>query len=763
MSRSGRRTQPGAPAASRAGDFTAGGGRHPGLNRRQFLLLSGFSGLAIGLAAAGGTARGETPAAAGGDPVARINHYVHIDTGGAITLFAPNPEIGQGVKTSLPMILAEELDVDWHQVTVRFAPVDPALYGRQVAGGSRSIFTRWEELRKMGAMARHLLVAAAARQWQVSVAELTTAHGQVIHQASGRQSGYAALAQAAARLPLPGDGDLVYRDPVGYRIIGGRTGNVDNEAIARGAALFASDIALPGMLYATYVKCPHIGGRPKAANLEQVRALPGVVDAFILAGTRDIPVYDNASDFVSSGVAIVARSTWQALKARRTLAVDWDLATASTDDSADIARQAQVLAGQPGAKTLVDKGDVDAIFSRSDRVVEGYYHTDFVCHAQLEPQTAVVHVRDDAVEAWLPTQTPQAAVAGIARLLGMSPAQITVHQVRIGGGFGRRLENDYAREAALIARRVGAPVKLQWTREDDMRFDYFRPPGFYRFRAALASGGSLQAWHAHAVSVSADGEAPNKGADYPGTHFPAHGLRHYRVSNTLVPSRTPTGPMRAPRSNTHAFAEQSFIHELATAAGRDHREFLVECLGEPRWTVPGNPNAIHAGRAIDTIEAVARNAGWGRSMPPGRALGLAFYFSHSSHVAEIADVSVDGDNRVTVHKVWVVADIGPVINLSGAEGQCQGSVIDGISTLAGQAISIRQGRVDQSNFHHYPLLRIGQSPEIEVQFIESDYGPTGMGEPALPPVAPAVCNAIFTVTGKRIRSLPISREGFTIA
>jgi isoquinoline 1-oxidoreductase beta subunit len=727
------------------------------LDRRQFLLLTGFSGLAIGFP---GLASG-TEASIQVGQVA-INHYVQIKTDGTIVIFAPNPEVGQGVRTSLPMIVAEELDADWDRVTVKSAAIDREKYGIQVAGGSTSVLRRWPELRKMGALARHMLLSAAAEQLKVPVTELTTARSRVLHAASGKTLSYADLAESAARQPLPDDSAIVFKQPGDYTLLGRRVANVDNRAIVTGAPLFGSDTRLPGMLYATLVKCPAIGGRPRSANMDEIKALPGVVDAFIIEGTNDIPLYDSVSDYVSSGVAIVARSNWQALKARQNLEVDWDLTTASRDNSADIRKQAARLAGQVGAKTLVEQGDVETAFAASDQVVESFYSTDFATHAPLEPQNCTAHFKDGAIEVWAPTQTPTATVAGLAKLLGLPGDKVTVHQIRGGGGFGRRLENDYARESALIARKVSAPVMLQWTREDDIAFDYFRPPGYNALKAALDDRGKLTAWQHHVIAVSDDGENANKSAGHRNSVFPRQRVEHFRLTSSLVPSQTPTGPMRAPVSNTYAFAEQSFIHELAVAAKRDHLEFLVEMLGKPEWLKPGSPRVIHTGRAINTIRQVAKNAGWGRNMPKGRALGLSFFFSHATPVAEIAEVSVDGDRKVTIHKVWVVADCGPVINLSGAEGQCQGSVIDGISTLAHQSISIKAGRVEQSNFHQYPLLRIDQHPEIDVQFLRSDFAPTGMGEPALPPIAAAVCNAIYSATGHRIRHMPISSEGFSI-
>lgn len=743
------------------------------MSRRRFIVLTGMSGLAIGVAA---YARADSAGAAPSESVA-VNQYVQIDPAGKITLVTPHPEVGQGVRTSLPMILAEELGADWNDVTVKSAEIDVVRYGLQYAGGSRSVRMRFPELRKMGAMARHMLVAAAAAKLNAPAEEFLTENSRVVHKPSGTRLTFAALAESASKQTPPADEDIVYKDPGDYVLLGKRVTSVDNERIVRGESLFGIDTVVPDMLYATYVKCPSIGGRPRSANLDDIKAMPGVVDAFVVEGSEGVPVFDAVSYFVSPGIAIVAQSTWQALKARQSLNVEWDESAASKDDSDEIAALAQAASELPDSDIVAEQGDVDAALEASASVVESYYTCAFASHAQLEPENCVARVTNDLVEVWAPTQTPTATVVGLMKVFGFAPldadpqtvlgmavrsGKVKVHQIRGGGGFGRRLENDYAREAAVIARRVGKPVKLQWTREDDMACDFYRPPLFTRFKGGLSEAGDLLAWEMRHVSVSADEKTPNRDAQPPANFIAKLTTPNVRVRNPKVKSQTPVGPMRAPQSNTFAFAEQSFIHELAVAAGRDHVEFLIDMLGERRWTEDGNADALNTGRAIDVIRKVADNAGWRRAMPEGRGLGLGFYFSHAGHIAEIAEVSVDASKFVRVHKVWVAADIGPVINLSGAEGQAQGSVIDAISTMADQKITLKNGAVQETNYHDYPLLRIEARPEIDVDFIQTDNPPTGMGEPALPPLAAAVCNAIFAATGERIRSLPISAAGFYI-
>ena len=732
-------------------------GQLGGISRRAFIRCSGL-GVAM-------SSSGLSVMAAGAIvPVSGLNPYVVIEDDGRIVISAPNPDVGQGVNTSLPMIVAEFLDADWADVEVQAAPIDAARYGAQFAGGSLSVRNRWDELRTMGATAREILLRTAAQRWQVPRTELTSEPSVVVHTPSGRRGSYGELAAFAQAQPVPAESDLRFKDPSEFRFLGTRVVNAAAGDIVTGKPIFSIDVTVPDMVFATYVKCPQIGGVPKSANLDQVRAMPGVLDAFILSGDASPPSFDlRNSVHVAGGIAIVGTNTWAALKARRVLQVEWDTRGASTDDSSAIESMAvEAMANESGRDELQRSGDPEKAFAEARKVLSAQYSTAFISHAQLEPQGCVAHVTDSRAEVWTSSQTPGFAQITLSKLLRLPAEAITVHQVRGGGGFGRRLSNEYVREAALIARRVGRPVKLQWTREDDMAFDFFRAPTFYGLQGALNDDGKLTGWRNHVVSVSADSEAANYGAGYRGKDFPDRIIPNVHVSQTLIPSATPTGAWRAPESNVYAFAEQSFLNELSAAAGRDHRDFLLAALGEDRWFEQGDLGRLNTSRARGVINAVTEAAGWGRSLIQGHGLGLGFYFSHAGHVAEVAEVSVSSDKRVTVHRVWVVADLGQIVNLSGAENQFQGSVVDGLSALAGQQIGFRNGAAQESNFDQYPLLRLPQCPEITVRFLESDYPPSGAGEPGLPPLAPAVGNAIFNASGHRVRSLPISREGFTV-
>ena len=720
---------------------------HRSLGRRElFKLGGGAAGLMLGFA----LVRGRDAAAALPADGGALNAFIRVSPEGKILIYAKNPELGQGVKTSLPMIVADEMDAAWSDVHVEMAPVNAALYGRQAAGGSTSIPLNWDMLRRAGAAARAMLMKAAAKEWKVPESELSTSDSHVIHAATQRTIGYGALASKAAAVPVPDSATLKLKTPDQWKIIGTRVSGVDNLALVTGKPLFGSDQTMPGMLYATYEKCPAVGGKVASANLEQIKKMPGVKDAFILEGNGIV------TDLMP-GVAIVAESTWAALRAKSALQITWDETNASKDSWSALTKRALELSGKPGQDVVHKAGDVDAAMAGAAKTVEAFYSYPFVSHAPMEPQSCTAWVEGEKATVWAPTQTPERGQQAVAKVLGLPNEAVTLHMVRGGGGFGRRLTNDFACEAAAISQKAGAPIKLTWTREDDMRHDFYRAGGFHWLKAGLDANGKLVAWRHHNIGFTADGKAPVIGSGIPATEFPLPMVADSELTQTLLPLATPCGAWRAPKSNVVAFVVQGFLNELATAAGRDHLEFLLEVMGEPKWLPPANMQALHTGRAAGVIKLAAEKAGWGRKMPPGHGLGIAFYFSHAGHFAEVAEVSVDADKTVNVLKVWVAADVGPVVNYSSTENQIEGSIIDGVSTM-NLELAIEDGRIREGNFHEYPLLRIGQAPKVEVHFAKTDFPPTGAGEPAFPPLAPAVANAVFAATGRRIRSLPMKKD-----
>ncbi len=721
------------------------------LDRRSFLKVVGIAGGGLVLAFYVGN---RNTASANGTNAFAPNAFLRVSPDGTILIYSKGPEIGQGIKTAFPLIIAEELDADWSQVRVEQAPINPAVFGRQSAGGSRSIPMSWDQLRTAGASARAMLVAAAAKEWNVDASECRTANSIVYHDSSSRKLTYASLASKAAALPVPDEKALKLKERKDYRLLGTRITGVDNHAIVTGQPLFGIDHVLPNMRYAAFEKCPAVGGKVVEANLDEIKKMPGVVNAFVIEGTGKV-------NEVMPGVAIIANSTWAAFTAKRALKVKWDERDASKDSWSKAVAQARELAKTEGVETLKTAGDYDKALADA-KVVEGFYTYPFISHAQLEPQNCTAWFHDGGIELWAPTQTPEAGLSAVAAILGLPPEKVTVHQMRAGGGFGRRLINDFMCEAAVIAKHAQVPIKLVWTREDDMQHDFYRVGGFHSFKGGVDKSGKLVAWGNHFVTFTADGSRPTSGGDLSPDEFPAQLLPNVRVTQTKLPLKIPTGPWRAPRSCAIAFAIQSFIHECAAAADRDHLEFLLEIMGEPRWLQEGNEYALNTARAAAVIKLAAEKSGWGQPLPKGRGLGLAFHFSHAGHFAEVAEVSVDANKKLTVHKVTVAGDIGPIINMSGAENQVEGCVIDGLSTAMGLELGIENGRIVETNFDRYPLLRIANAPEVAVHFIQSDFRPTGVGEPAFPPVAPAICNAIFAATGYRVRTMPLTKEGFTI-
>jgi isoquinoline 1-oxidoreductase subunit beta len=733
------------------------------MNRRRFLKMGSITGggLVLGWQMSVSPSAMAQPAAqaSASDSLAQLTPFVQIQPDGRIRIFSKNPECGQGIKTGLPLIIAEELDARWEDVDVVQAPINAAVYGPQLAGGSLSTPMNWQAMRVAGATAKAMLLQAAARKLAVPVAELTTRQGVVIHAASTRQIGYGELAELAATLAVPAPDTVTLKNPRDFTLLTARHTGVDNKSIVQGKALFGIDVQLEGMVYASFTRCPAAGGVPKSFNEAEILASPGVLNAFMLEPANDPVDFNPPGAGMFGGVVIVANSTWAAIKAKRLLTVEWDYANANKADWSALAARAQALAAQDGASEVRNSGDVAAASANASAVVESFYEYPYVSHATLEPQNCTALFMGDHIELWVPTQLPGECQAGVAKLLNMPAANIVIHQQRMGGGFGRRLMNDYAYEVAMIAQRMaGVPVKLQWTREDDMTHDYYRPGGFKSFKAAIDPSGKLAAMSVHFISVTRDGKTPMFMAQGDATAFPLGQMANVKVTETLLDCAIPTGAMRAPASNVFGFVYQSFLHECAVVAKRDHLEFLLELCGEAK--APENPMAMHTGRAAEVIKSVAERAGWGRQMPEGRALGLSFFYSHSGYVAQVAEVSVEA-KKVKVHKVWAVADFGYIHNVSAAENQIQGAIIDGMSQLEKQKITFGNGRIEQTNFHQYPLLRCPAAPAIDVHFLATDYPPSGAGEPGLPPIAAAICNAVFTVTGERIKKMPIAELGYS--
>ena len=726
------------------------------VGRRHFLKLTGVAGGGFALATCLPVPQTQAVDTASGKQLV-LNAFVEVDLDGRVTIYAHTPEMGQGVKTSLPMIIAEEMGADWDDVTVVRAPVNEGKYGTQRAGGSTSTPREWNPMRRAGAAARALFINAAAKQLGVAPSELYTAHSKVIHKSRGDSLPFSALVAKAAQETLPDVAALTFKDRKDYFLLGKYISGVDNPALVTGEPLFGMDVQLPNMLHAVFIKSPAFYGKVASANLEQIKAMPGVVDAFVIEGNNDI-------EELLDGVAIVAKSTWQAFQAKNRLQVQWDESSASKDDWETLQAQAVKIAQGDGARQITAVGNVNAEFDNpNNKVIESFYTHPYVAHACMEPMNCTAHYRaeSNSLAVWSPTQAPARIPEAVQRVLGIPENNVTVHQRRMGGAFGRRGRVDFSLEAAAISKRMNAPVKVTWTREDDMAHDLYRGGGFFAFKGAVNSQGELVAMQTHLIGAGMNGRAQT-GTGLSAAEFPALCLKNYRSAITLQETLVPCGAWRAPASNVTAWGIQSFLAEAAYAAKRDYVELLLEIMGEPRWFEPGNTRSLNTGRAIGVITLAAEKAGWGKYLPKGRGMGMAFHFCHAGHIAEVAEVSVDADKRITVHNITAAVDIGPVINRSGATAQVEGAITDGFSTMMGLQVTFKNGRVQENNFHQYPMLRIAKAPKVDVHFIESDYDPTGVGEPALPPIAPAIANAIFAATGQRVRSMPLSKEGYTV-
>ncbi|MGB6452613.1 MAG: molybdopterin cofactor-binding domain-containing protein [Steroidobacteraceae bacterium] len=704
-----------------------------------------------------------------------LNAYIQIDPDSTVTIMSKCPEIGQGIKTSLPMVVAEELDADWKNVVTETAPVDARTYGAQFAGGSFSTPMNYEPLRRVGATAREMLVTAAAQTWHIKPDQCDTSiPGFVRHTGTGRKLSYGALSARASAIKVDMRAVKV-KDPKDFRIIGKPISGVDNPLIVTGQPLFGIDVSVPGMKYAVFEKCPVFGGRPVSANLAEIKALPGIHDAFIVPGAHPNGLPDGMAITLQDGIAIVGDTWWAANAALDKLIVQWDEGPVASQSTEAFDRMAVDLSTKPPGKMIRSDGDVDKAFASAAKVIEGQYAYPLVAHTPLEPMNATARVADGKAEVWAPTQNPGAGQGAVAKILGIPPSNVTVHMTRAGGGFGRRLGSEYMVEAAVIAKMTGFPVKVLRNRKQDIQHEFYRPAGYHYFKAGIDSAGTLVAFRDHFVSFTGDGEKFSDSADMGGDEFPARFVPNLQYGASMMLLGVPTGPMRAPGANALGYAFQSFLDEVAIAAGKDPIQWRID-LFNTKHLVPIPPPPRGRGgrrggggglfammpgfdpkRAVGVLELVRDKSGWGqRKLPSRTGMGAAFYYSHLGYVAQVVQVTVAREGIVKLDKVWVAADIGrQIVNPSGAINQIQGGSLDGISQALGQAITIDRGRVVQTNFDDYTLLRMNQAPPVDVHFNITDNMVTGIGEPAVPPIIPALCNAITAATGKRVRKLPV--------
>jgi isoquinoline 1-oxidoreductase beta subunit len=736
------------------------------LNRRFFLKVSAAAGggvlLSLDMPELLAQGRGGAPA-----PAINANNFIKVAPDGIVTIMAKNPETGQGVRNMLPMLIAEELDVDWKSVRLQQADLDETKYSNQSSGGSTATPTAWIPMRQAGAAGRALFVGAAAQTWGVPASELSTASGRVIHKASNRSVGYGELASKVATMSSPDVAGLKLKDPGEYRIIGHPHVAYDVKAITVGKPIFAIDVTVPGMQYAVFEKCGVFGGKVVSSNIDEIKKMPGIKNAFVVE-RPDFPT--NApipgEPGLESGIAILGETWWYAQAARRKLKVVWNEGPRSTDSSTTHAANVAEMIGKGPQRPIRTDGDADAALKTAAKVVEATYSYPHISHAPLEPQNCTAWFKDGKLEMWTNSQQPARGRQLAADTIGIPQQDVTVHMVRAGGGFGRRLYNDYMAEAAYIAKQAGVPVKLVWSREDDMAHDYFRPGGWQHLKAGLDANGNIVAWKNHFLSFGV-GEAFVASGGMGPTEFPQPFIRNYSLQTSVQPLGVKSGALRAPSSNAFAFVIQSFIDELAHEAGKDPVEFRLALLDKGTPAPAGNTQAgFDADRMKGVVRAVAERSGWGkRTLPKGTAMGIGMHFSHRGYYAEVAEVSVDAAKKVRVNKVWVVGDVGSqIINPSGAENLSQGAVIDGLSEMMSQKITIEKGKVVQTNYHQHGMVRLAQAPpEIDIHYLKTSFSPTGIGEPALPPVLPAVANAIFSASGKRVRTLPLADAGYSWA
>jgi isoquinoline 1-oxidoreductase beta subunit len=735
------------------------------MDRREFLRTSGAAGagLAIACCISPQTLAGVAVGGPAGDSFSP-NAWLQILPSGQIRLWVGRSEMGQGPRTSVAMIMADELEADWSRIEVLQADYGEK-FGDQLTGGSFSVRYAWHDLRQPAAAAREMLITAASREWRVPRNQCVAREGAVLHEPSGRRADYGELVSAAATVPVPKDPPL--KQPGQFRIIGTDKPRVDGPRIVTGKAVYGIDVRVPGMLYAAVARPAVFGAKVKSYDATKARAVAGVRHV-VEVPRVELPIPFERKPggaghqhFLWGGVAVVADTFWAALRGRDALQIEWDLGAGATESSTRLREEALALAAQPGNE-LRKIGDPEAVYAKSAHTLEADYEVPFLAHAPMEPPNCTADVRNGRCELWVPTQNAPAIATALQAALGLPQSAITIHITLLGGGFGRRLNLDYGVEAALVSRGAGATVKVVWTREDDIRHDYYRPVSLHRLRASH-DGSKVTAWMHHIVAPCVDGfyEGPDS-ADASGTQIAGRGaisgtVPNFRLAASYQHTLVPRGWWRSVSNSTNLFVVQGFIDELAAALHKDPLVLRRELIGPP-GPAPADAETVDLARLRGVFDLAAEKSGWGKPPAAGRGRGIAGGFGFGSYVAQVAEVSVGKDGAVRVHRVVCAVDCGRVINPDMVRAQMEGGLVFGLSAALHGAITIENGRVQQSNFDEYSPLRMNEMPQVEVHIVESAAAPGGVGEPGVPPIAPAVANAIFAATGKRIRRLPIRPE-----
>ncbi|MCK6616173.1 MAG: molybdopterin-dependent oxidoreductase [Cyclobacteriaceae bacterium] len=723
-------------------------------NRRSFLKVSAAAGggMVIGFNWLMSCAPSQEKAGlAMPDEWFDINAFLKIGNNGVVTIFSPNPEIGQNVKTSMPMIVAEELDVDWGTVLVEQAPLNTVKYTRQLAGGSQSIRQGWKSLRIAGASARHMLMEAAAKQWQVPVSELSTDQGVIKH-TSGKTIGYGEVAAQAVSVTVPEEVQL--KDPKDFKIIGKPTKNVDGQKVIKGEPLFGLDIQREGMLIAMIVHAPAFGMRPKSVDDAAARSMPGIKDVFVINTLPDgvEPQWSDVNAFKEL-VVIVGDNTWNVMQAKKALNIEWETVSAPMDTNSYDKALSDLLEKKADTPARKD-GNPEEAFKKAAKIIERTYSAPFLAHNTMEPMNFFAHVTADGAELIGPIQTPEFLRKTVASVIGLPEDKVSINMTRQGGGFGRRLYGHFGVEAAVISKRVNAPVKVVYTREDDMTQGTYRPAYKVKYQAAIDKNNNLIGLKIRGAGIHESPVFANR--------FPAGAVDNYVVENHALESNISTGAWRAPRSNFMAIAEQCFLDEVAEALGKDPIDFRLELLERAATNPVGQNNDYDPARYAGVLKLVKEKSGWGEKKN-GVHRGVSAYFCHNSYVAQVLDI-VMKNSKPVIQKVWCAVDCGIVVNPEGAKNQLEGGIVDGLGHTMYSEMTFTNGKPDQNNFHNYKLIRNSEAPlEIECFFVDNGIDPTGLGEPGLPPAGAALANALYAATGRRLTNQPFYKEEATIS